>query len=147
MNNVIRKVTPGGTISTVAGNGTGGFNGDGGAATVAQLNVPMGVLVDSAGNLFIADTGNNRIRKVTGGKISTVAGTGKAGFSGDGTAATSAQLNVPTDVALDFAGSLYIADSSKTASARSLRMGRSAPWQAPGRPVLPMMARWQLPPN
>jgi hypothetical protein len=95
-NNRIRKVTPAGTISTIAGNGTGGFSGDGGPATSAQLNFPEGVAVDAGGDVFIADTGNQRVRKVTpGGTIGTVAGTGTAGFSGDGGPATSAQLTSP----------------------------------------------------
>ncbi len=110
-NHRIRKVTPGGSITTVAGTGTSGFSGDGGAATAAQLNRPSGVAVDSDGNLFIADQGNNRIRKVTpGGIISTVAGTGTNGFSGDGGAATAAQLNRPAGVAVDAGGNLFIAD-------------------------------------
>ena len=109
--NVIRKVTPGGIISTVAGNGTQGFSGDGGPAISAQLFSPYGVAVDTAGNLFIADTVNNRIRKVTpGGIISTVAGNGTQGSGGDGGPATSAQLFNPTGVAVDTAGNLFIAD-------------------------------------
>jgi uncharacterized protein (TIGR03437 family) len=108
----IRRVTPDGTISTVAGSGTSGFAGDGSTATNAQLYSPCGVAVDRSGNLYIADSHNHRIRKVTaGGVISTVAGTGVAGFSGDGGAATSALLNTPTAVAIDSAGSLYIADA------------------------------------
>ena len=108
-NNRIRKVSNG-VITTVAGNGTAGFSGDNGPATSAQLYDPAGVAVDSAGNLYIADTGNNRIRKVSNGVITTVAGNGTAGFSGDGGPATSAQLNDPQGVAVDSAGNLYIAD-------------------------------------
>ena len=117
-NQRIRKVTPGGTITTVAGNGDFGFTGDGGAATSASLNFPRGVAVDADGNLYIADTYSNRIRKVTpGGTITTVAGSGSAdpgagGFSGDGGPATSALLDVPTGVAVDGTGNLYIADGS-----------------------------------
>jgi DNA-binding beta-propeller fold protein YncE len=167
-NQRIRKVDASGTISTVAGNGTQGFSGDGGAATLAQLRFPAGVALDAAGHLYIADTGqpshpqggcqrddqhggrqrhvrflgrwrrcdagaasfpagvaldaagnlyiadtsNNRIRKVdASGTISTVAG-GVAGFSGDGGDATLAQLRGPWGVALDAAGNLYIADTS-----------------------------------
>ena len=112
-NNRIRKVNSAGVISTVAGSGTSGFSGDGGAATSAQLHWPRGVALDGAGNLYIADNNNHRIRKVnSAGNISTVAGTGTAGFSGDGGAATSAQLSNPRGVALDGAGNLYIADTS-----------------------------------
>jgi trimeric autotransporter adhesin len=107
----IRKVTTAGIISTVAGNGTRGFSGDGGLATAAQLNLPSGVVVDSEGNLYIADQGNSRIRKVTtAGIISTVAGKGTWGFSGDGGLATAARLFGPNGVAVDSAGNLYIAD-------------------------------------
>ena len=109
----IRKVTAStGVISTVAGTGKYGYSGDGEAATSAELGLPYGVAVDTAGNIYIADTGNNRIRKVTAstGKISTLAGDGTAGYSGDGGAATSAELNGPSGVALDAAGNIYIAD-------------------------------------
>src|SRR5271157_2250007 len=109
-NNRIRKVS-GGTITTVAGNGTQGFSGDGGPATSASLFRPFGVAVDSAGNLYIGDSWNDRIRKVSGGTITTVAGNGTAGFSGDGGPATSATLNWPAGVAVDPAGNLHIADS------------------------------------
>jgi trimeric autotransporter adhesin len=111
-NNRIRKVTAAGIISTVAGNGAyGGHRGDGGPATAALLRIPKGVAVDSAGNLYIADLGNNRICKITpAGIISTVAGNGTKGYSGDGSAATAAQLNRPIDVAVDSQGNLYIAD-------------------------------------
>src|SRR5207247_18615 len=103
-----------GAISTVAGMaGMFDFTGDGGPATVAELNHPAGVALDGVGNLFIADSGNCVIRKVaTTGKISTVAGTGGAcGFAGDGGAGTAAQLNSPMDVALDSTGNLFIADT------------------------------------
>ncbi len=110
-NHRIRMVTPGGTISTVAGSSNGGYAGDGGPATSAELHCPAGVAVDSAGDLFIADTYNSRIRMVTpGGTISTVAGNGAFGYSGDGGPATSAELNLPNGVAVDSAGNLFIAD-------------------------------------
>src|SRR5437773_1423399 len=110
----IRKVTPGGTISTYAGSGNFGFSGDGGPATAAELNFPLGVALDPAGNLYIADHANSRIRKVTsGGTISTYAGSGSRGLSGDGGPATAAQLYSPHGVALDTAGNLYIADSNR----------------------------------
>ncbi len=111
-NNRIRKVTTAGAISTVAGNGTGGYSGDGGQATNAELNNPRGVACDATGNLYIADFENNRIRKVTTvGVISTVAGNGTGGYSGDGGQATVAELNQPIGVTLDTAGNLYIADT------------------------------------
>src|SRR5262249_19006258 len=95
-NQRIRKVTPDGVITTVAGNGTAGFNGDGGPAISAQLNSPWAVAVDTAGNLFITDNGNNRIRKVApDGIITTVAGNGTTAFSGDGGPATSAGISLP----------------------------------------------------
>jgi hypothetical protein len=102
-----------GNISTVAGTGTSGSSGDGGAATDAELSSPSGVAVDESNNIYIADTGNNRIREVTAstGVIFTVAGTGTSGFSGDGGAATSAELNAPMGVAVDDSGNIYIADT------------------------------------
>jgi uncharacterized protein (TIGR03437 family) len=108
----VRKVT-GGTISTVAGSGAAGFAGDGGAATSAQLNAPFAVAVDAAGNLYIAEFNNNRVRKVAAnGNIGTLAGNGVSGFSGDGLQATSAQLNGPRGVAVDSSGNVYIADTN-----------------------------------
>jgi sugar lactone lactonase YvrE len=102
-----------GNITTIAGNGTAGFSGDSGTATSAQLNFPVGVAVDSAGNVYIADRDNNRIRKVTpGGTITTFAGTGVAGYSGDGLAASAAMINSPRSLALDGTGNLFIADRS-----------------------------------
>jgi len=110
-NNVIRKVNLAGIVTTVAGTGDQGFSGDGGAATAALLDSPAGVAVDGAGDVYIADTHNQRIRKVSGGTITTIAGTGVAGFSGDGGPATSATLSNPTALALDANGNLYIADT------------------------------------
>ncbi len=103
-----------GDITTVAGIGGGGFNGDGGPATSTLLFLPGGVTVDGSGNLYIADSNNQRIRKVDGatGLISTVAGNGIQGFSGDGGLATIARLNDPSGVAVDGSGNLYIADRS-----------------------------------
>jgi len=112
-NNRIRKVSNG-VITTVAGNGTFGFSGDNGPATNAQLNNPLSVAVDSAGNLYIADQGNGRIRKVSNGVITTVAGNGTFGFTGDNGPAISAELSDPRGVAVDSAGNLYIADSGNS---------------------------------
>jgi len=111
LNNRVRKIDPSGVITTIAGTGVAGFSGDGGLATSAQLNTPTGVAVDAAGNIFIADMQNHRIRMVQAGVITTVAGTGIGGFSGDGGAATAAQLQFPFGIALDGAGNLYIADT------------------------------------
>ena len=108
VNQRIRKVS-GGIITTAAGNGIAGYNGDNLAATSAGLNYPTGVAVDASGNLYIVDSNNNRIRMVSGGIITTVAGNGAAGYNGDNIAATSAACN-PTDVAVDFSGNLFIAD-------------------------------------
>jgi sugar lactone lactonase YvrE len=110
-NHRIRKVTTDGKISTIAGTGVKGPAGDGGPATKAQLNSPRWVTVDGADDLYISDTGNYRVRKVTAdGKISTIAGTGTAGSGGDGGPATKAQLNVPFGVVVDSTGTLYITD-------------------------------------
>jgi sugar lactone lactonase YvrE len=107
----VRKVSALGTITTVAGTGTVGYSGDNGPATSAQINYPVGVAVDAAGNLYIAELYNHVIRKVSAsGTITTVAGTGVAGYSGENGPAASAQLNKPSDVAVDTAGNLYIAD-------------------------------------
>jgi len=152
----IRKIANDGTISTLAGDGLPGFRGDGGPASAARLNTPYGIAVDNAGNLYIADLGNNRVRKigtdgtittvsgtdkflaprnvaldaagnlyvsefgghrvrrvaVVHGTITTIAGTGNAGFAGDGGSAKTAELNYPAGLAFDSAGNLYIADSS-----------------------------------
>jgi sugar lactone lactonase YvrE len=107
----IRRIDSAGIITTVAGSDWG-FSGDGYAATSAELEEPYDVAFDQAGNFYIADYDNNRIRKVaTNGIITTVAGNGTSGYSGDGLSATSAKLNYPTGVAVDSAGNLYIADS------------------------------------
>src|SRR5579863_7265849 len=110
----VRKVS-GGTITTVAGNGTQGYSGDGGTATSAQLNGPLGLMVTASGDLYIADTGNSVVRKVSSGIITTVAGNGTQGYSGDNGPATSAQLKFPVGVIVDPIGNLYIADTGNWA--------------------------------
>jgi trimeric autotransporter adhesin len=109
----IRQITPGGIISTVAGNGMYGYSGDGGLATKASIDGPVSVFGDVAGNIYIADSINNVIRRVdTRGIIHTVAGNHSAGFSGDGGPATQASLNYPFSVVADARGNFYIADIS-----------------------------------
>jgi sugar lactone lactonase YvrE len=126
-NNVVRKITAStGIITTVAGNGfeagssSGGFSGDGGLATKAEINHPWGIAVDSAGDLFISDTGNQRVREVNGstGIITTIAGTGTYGLSGSGIVATNAQIGNPEQLALDGAGNLYITEQGECAIAK-----------------------------
>lgn len=107
----VRKVSPEGIITTVAGNGTIGFSGDGGPAATAALNLPQCVVVDGVGNLYITDYGNERVRRVgTDGIITTVAGAGAKGFGGDGGPAALAMLDQPLGIAVDVTGELYIAD-------------------------------------
>jgi trimeric autotransporter adhesin len=123
-NNRIRKITASGIISTIAGNGTGGFSGDGGMAISAKLNVPSGVAIDAAGNMYIADQANNRIRMVTvSGIISTFAGNGTAGYTGDGGAAIAAQFNYPENVAVDDSSNVYIADGNNNVVRKVDRYG------------------------
>lgn len=120
-NHAIRRVTADGIIVTVAGTGAAGGVGDEGAAVAAQLASPRGVAVNDSGELFIADTGNHRIRMVTAdGVIHTIAGTGAAGFAGDGGAGTAAQLNAPQGLSLDGAGDLYFADTGNNRVRRLL---------------------------
>ncbi len=110
-NNCVRKINSAGIINTIAGTGVGGFSGDGGPATSAKLNAPFCIAVDASGNIYIADTFNSRIRKVSSsGTISTIAGIAFAGFSGDGGPATSAKLNFPAGIAIDPSGNIYIAE-------------------------------------
>ena len=100
-------------INTIAGTGVAAYNGDGIAAVNAQLNTPVMITTDAAGNLYIADALNYRIRKITtSGLISTIAGTGVAGFSGDGTAASNAQISIPQAIAIDSMGNIYVSDGS-----------------------------------
>ncbi len=110
-NNCIRKINSAGIITTLAGTTVAGYSGDGLAATLAKLNQPSGVAVDGSGNVFIADQANERIRMInSSGIISTIAGNGIAGFTGDGGVATAGRLNMPTGVAVDGSGNIIIAD-------------------------------------
>ncbi len=112
-NSRVRKISVSGIITTVAGNGTAGYSGDGGAAVNAMLNGPQAVAIDPAGNLIIGDTQNRRIRRVdTSGTITTIAGTGTEGYSGDGGLATQAMLHQVVDLAVDTGGTIYFADST-----------------------------------
>ena len=129
----VRKVNAAGIITTVAGNGTHGSSGDGGPATSASLD-PLGMAVDSSGNIFIADD-NHRIRKVnTAGIISTIAGDGRSGFTGDGGPAINAELSFPADVALSASGNLYVADTNNS------RVRRIAGAAAPSSGTAPSVA-------
>jgi len=110
--NRVRKLSPDGTISTIAGDGNFGWSGDGGPAGQAELSAPEGLALDAQGDLFISDSGNERIRKVSDGVISTFAGNGNAGFSGDGGPANKAELALPMGLAVDSRGNLYIADTA-----------------------------------
>jgi sugar lactone lactonase YvrE len=110
-NNRIRKVSTSGIITTIAGNGMEAFSGDGGQANAAAIYRPSGIALDSSGNLYFVDAGNIRVRKISvSGVISTVAGNGTYGFSGDGGPATSAELGHPVAVALDLSGNLYVSE-------------------------------------
>jgi uncharacterized protein (TIGR03437 family) len=112
LNNMVRKVSTAGTITRIAGTGVQGYGGDGGTALDALLNLPTGLTVDSAGNVYVADTQNHRIRKIsTDGKIATVLGTGQPAYSGDGLPGDQAPIYYPESVALDSAGNLYVADT------------------------------------
>ena len=110
------SVSPTSTIITIAGTGTSGSSGDAGQATAAQINTPLSVACDAAGDMFIADSGNNVVRKVTpAGIISSVAGTGTGGYTGDGGQASAGQFNLPDNVAIDAAGDLIVADTYSSA--------------------------------
>jgi len=110
--NRIREVNRDGRLTTLAGTGAAGDSGDGGPATQAQLNMPQGLAVDSAGTVYIADTLNNRVRRVNSdGTITTVAGVGEAGYTGDGKPGPEAKLNFPTGLAIGFGDTLFIADT------------------------------------
>ncbi len=110
--NVVRQISRGVT-TTIAGDGTAGFGGDEGPATSAKLNNPMGLAVDGSGTVYVADTYNIRLRRISNGIITTAAGNGEPDFSGDGGPATRAQLGAPSGVAVDGAGNIYIADGRR----------------------------------
>ncbi len=122
-NHVIRKIGADGSDVTIAGNGSAGFGGDDGPATQSQLNAPSGLAVDGHGTVWIADSGNNRVRFIdTSGNIHTAAGTGSPGFSGDGGAATQANLSNPTAIACDSQGNVFFVDSGNR-RVRALTVG------------------------
>ncbi|MGA2589229.1 MAG: IPT/TIG domain-containing protein [Bryobacteraceae bacterium] len=125
-----------GIITTVAGNGTNTFAGDGGQATSASLGYPGGTVLDSAGNLFIVDGSNNRIREVTGGIINTIAGTGTAGFTGDGGPPLQAELDSPFPITLDNAGNLYVGDGVFNGDTTDNRIREISGVAAPLGPVI-----------
>ncbi len=113
-NHCIRKVNSAGIISTIAGNGTAGYSGDGGPATAALLNMPSKIVLDATGNILFVDNGNARIRKITtAGIISTIAGNGIAGNTGDGGPATAAQINASPGLAIDILGNVFFNDVVK----------------------------------
>ncbi len=137
VNNRIRKIDRRGRITTFAGNGKQGYSGNGKAATLAALYYPIGLAVDADGNVFVADAGNNAVRCITkDGIINTIAGTGAAGYSGDGGPAIAAKLNHPTGVTIDAAGDLYIADEKNNVVRKvsPARNGKIATIAGTGRP-------------
>jgi hypothetical protein len=118
-NGAVRKINRGGLITTVAGTGSRGYSGDGGPAVKARLEQPQGFAVDSAGNLYISDSANNRVRRVDGkGVITTVAGNGEHGYSGDGGPATKARLSDPYGLVFDARGNLYVAEPDEGVTRR-----------------------------
>lgn len=129
-NNRVRRVTPAGIIETVAGNGPGtgtagaGFTGDGGPAAQAKLFAPADLELGPRGELFLSDTGNHRLRRISEGVIQTIAGTGTAGFSGDGGSPLTAAFEAPQKLALGKDGTLYVADRANHRVRRILPEGR-----------------------
>lgn len=123
-NHCVRQVSPTGIINTMAGTGIAGYGGDGGPATAAQLSNPWGIAADGIGNIYVAEQGNKRVRKIdAGGIITTVAGNGTAGFSGDGGPATAAQFDGCYAVAVDVSGNIYISDVDNQRIRRVSRAG------------------------
>jgi uncharacterized protein (TIGR03437 family) len=109
-NQRIRKVDKNGIITTIAGNGNAAYSGDGGPATSASVNYPCGIVADQNGDIYFVDDNNNRVRKISNGTMTTVAGNGVQGYNGDGGPAMAAEFNVPTGIAVDAQGNVYIAD-------------------------------------
>ena len=108
------RIDSSGTLTRVAGNGRAGVSGDGGPALNAQLQYPDGIAIDTLGNIYVADRTANLIRRISGGNISTYAGTGAAGYSGDGGPASAAQFNSPSGIAVDTGGNLFVADTGNS---------------------------------
>ena len=134
-NRRVRKIGHTGTIATIAGTGESGFSGDGGLAVDAQLRGPNGLLVDLAGNVYISDSGNRRVRKVdSSGMIETIAGPGEPGILGDGGPATEARLGYPRGLALDASGSLFIADTGNNSVRKVSPSGTIEPFAGSGEP-------------
>jgi sugar lactone lactonase YvrE len=138
-NNSIRRIGVDGVITMVAGTGGAGYSGDGGLATQAQLSGPQGLAIGSKGELYISDTNNSVIRKVSDGVISTIAGDGTAGYSGDGGPAAAARLNTSYAIAVDSNGNIYVADSGNRAI-RVLTPSRQASAHAASTPSKDMTA-------
>ena len=146
--NVVFKVLPDGSISLIAGNGLRGYSGDGGPATRAALSAPHGLALEATGALYISTAGDNRIRRVSStGTITTVAGTGNAGFSGDGGPAITAMLNKPTGLAVDNRGNIFFSDSNNNRIRRIDGAGLIGTLAGDGRPIFPAMAVRQLAPD
>jgi hypothetical protein len=120
-NNRVRKVSPAGVITTITGNGTNAYSGDGGPAASAAIGVPYGVATDTVGNLYIADFYSQRVRRISpSGVITTIAGNGIGGYAGDGGPAVNAEINSPYGLAVDGAGNLYIGDFGKRPCPKSI---------------------------
>ncbi len=129
-NMVVRKINASGVITTIAGTGSTGFSGDGGAATAANLNKPYSVAIDGGGSVYFTDINNYRVRQInTSGVINTIAGTGIAGLSGDGGPATIAQVNDPFGISVDASGNIYVSDIT------TVRKITSMPTPCTGTPV------------
>ena len=123
-NQRVRRIDTSGVISTIAGTGERGFGGDGGVATEAQLSNPTGIAIDTSGNVYVADSSNNRVRKIApSGIITTIAGTGERGSEGDGGPGTSAKIDGPSALAVDAAGNLYLAEHSQSRRIRKVAVG------------------------